>query len=40
MWDVWIASKQGRTENTKAGYIAAWKHIQPVFGNTACWKIE
>lgn len=40
MWDVWIASKEGRASSTKAGYEAAWKHIDPVFGSVPCWKIE
>ncbi|CAB0925798.1 Tyrosine recombinase XerC [Corynebacterium diphtheriae] len=40
MWDVWIASKEGRASSTKTGYEAAWKHIKPVFGSVPCWKIE
>lgn len=39
MWDVWIASKTGRSQPTIAGYKAAWRHLEPNWKDAACWKI-
>lgn len=40
MWEIWIASKSGRSKKTIDGYRSAWTHIEPVFGKTPCHKVE
>lgn len=40
LWDPWIKSKESRAASTVAGYRSAWKHIKPVFGDTAVCELN
>lgn len=40
LWEPWIASKAERSTKTVDGYRSAWKHIEPVWGNTPACEIE
>lgn len=40
LWEPFIASKNGKSKKTKATYETAWKHIEPVFGDTPVFEIQ
>ncbi|WP_027500436.1 tyrosine-type recombinase/integrase [Rhodococcus sp. UNC363MFTsu5.1] len=39
VWPIWWATKAGKSKSTRAGYEAAWKHIDAKWGGTACAQI-
>lgn len=39
-WTVWFATKQGKSKPTRDGYAAAWKHIEPKWGQVPCTEVN
>ncbi|WIM67960.1 hypothetical protein QP027_00740 [Corynebacterium breve] len=40
LWDPWIESKPDIAQSTRAGYVAAWAHLEPVWGDTCIAKFN
>lgn len=39
VWPIWWATKAGKSKSTRAGYEAAWKHVQARWGDVACSSV-
>ena len=40
VWPIWWATKAGKSKSTREGYLAAWQHIGPKWGDVPCQEIS